>query len=302
MRAKHSSHSLAAFPVYSSAFVSSTELVLGGGGGQSRTGVKNKLRLYNVNFEKDLSLLDEYELEKGEDAPMSMAAYAATQQLVCGVNSSLEALEQGKNQNCRKFRVADGKLSFEASQSTLAITVDTVDDDFQKVTVLSPDGAFVAVAGTKDLSLLRFPSLEPAAAPIHLSKGEIYDATFSPGNLVIATTVNLLVYALPTSKIDGESEKQSGKRKDTSALGLKLEKTVEPPSLSGDNAESSFRSARFHPADSKVMYTVVNTVPPRARTKKPSRKAFVCRWDTDKWEITKHRKVSDRNVTCFDIR
>ena len=43
MRAKHSSHSLAAFPVYSSAFVSPTELVLGGGGGQSRTGVKNKL-------------------------------------------------------------------------------------------------------------------------------------------------------------------------------------------------------------------------------------------------------------------
>lgn len=40
---------------------------------------------------------------------MSMAAYAKTQQLVCGVNSSLEALKTGKNQNCRKFRVEDGK-------------------------------------------------------------------------------------------------------------------------------------------------------------------------------------------------
>ena len=36
-------HSLPAFPVYSSAFVSPTELVLGGGVGQSRSGIKNKL-------------------------------------------------------------------------------------------------------------------------------------------------------------------------------------------------------------------------------------------------------------------
>ena len=43
MRTKHSVHSLPAFPVYSSAFVSPNELVLGGGGGQSRSGIKNKL-------------------------------------------------------------------------------------------------------------------------------------------------------------------------------------------------------------------------------------------------------------------
>ena len=56
-----------------------------------------------------MTQLDELELDKGEDAPMSMAAYAATQQLICGVNSSLEVLEKGKNQNCRKFRVVDSK-------------------------------------------------------------------------------------------------------------------------------------------------------------------------------------------------
>ena len=68
----------------------------------------------------------------------------------------------------------------------------------QKVTVLSADGKLVAAAGTRDvrvllsvqkqsvfsmsiqLSLLHFPSLEPAATSIHLPKGEIYDATFSP--------------------------------------------------------------------------------------------------------------------------
>lgn len=45
MRTKHASHSLPAFPVYSCAFVSPNELVLGGGGGQTRSGIKNKLVL-----------------------------------------------------------------------------------------------------------------------------------------------------------------------------------------------------------------------------------------------------------------
>jgi hypothetical protein len=43
MRARHEPHSLPAFPVYSSSFLSSNELVLGGGGGASRSGIKNKL-------------------------------------------------------------------------------------------------------------------------------------------------------------------------------------------------------------------------------------------------------------------
>lgn len=43
MRARHISHSLPAFPVYSSSFLSENELILGGGGGASRSGIKNKL-------------------------------------------------------------------------------------------------------------------------------------------------------------------------------------------------------------------------------------------------------------------
>jgi prolactin regulatory element-binding protein len=43
MRAKHTTHTLPAFPVYSAGFISADELVLGGGGGSSRAGIKNKL-------------------------------------------------------------------------------------------------------------------------------------------------------------------------------------------------------------------------------------------------------------------
>ncbi len=121
---------------------------------------------------------------------MSMAAYAPTQQLVCGVNSSLEALKTGKNQNCRKFRVVDGKCVRPSAHGTFVIkrhssvyigyalrSVGTLchylqtqrkmiskyvltymfanisyRTSYQKVTSLSSDGEFVVVAGTKDVS------------------------------------------------------------------------------------------------------------------------------------------------------
>ena len=121
---------------------------------------------------------------------------------------------------------------------------------------------------------------------------------------MIATTVNLLVYALPAALTTPEtkSEKQSGKQKEIALAELELVETVERPSLPGETSGSSFRAARYHPSDSHTIYTVVNTVPPRTRKKSAPRQGFVCKWDTDKWEVNKHRKVSDRNVTCFDIR
>jgi hypothetical protein len=43
MRTQHTAHSFDAFPVNSAAFLSDRSLVLGGGGGASKTGVKNRL-------------------------------------------------------------------------------------------------------------------------------------------------------------------------------------------------------------------------------------------------------------------
>ncbi|OJT13356.1 hypothetical protein TRAPUB_10122 [Trametes pubescens] len=187
MRTQHTAHSLPAFPVYSSAFVSPNEFVLGGGGGQSKTGIKNKI-----------------------------------------------------------------------------------------------------------LSILDYPTLEPAGPSIHLDKGEIFDATFSSKTLVVASTVNLFAYAL-------SSDEDGGKEKEGKPAALELLKTVDRPELPGDDAGGSFRAVRYHPQDEKVLYTVVNTVPPRTRKKSSPRRAFLCKWDTDTWKVTFKRKISDRQVTCFDI-
>ncbi|KAF8076223.1 WD40 repeat-like protein [Lyophyllum atratum] len=309
MRTRHSPHSLPAFPVYSSSFLSETELVLGGGGGASRSGIKNKLRLYNVGSERSLELLDEFELEKGEDAPMSMAAHPKTSTIVCGVNSALEKLEKDENENCRVFTAKDHKLGLLSTQGTLP-PGDL--DDYQKVTVLSPDGTLLAVAGSHDLTLLSYPSLSPVAERIHTEK-EIYDATFSDTTLVIATTHHLLVYALPTSAevpqtpspTKSKGKGKAKKTKSTKQSGfstLELQHTVEVPTAIGDAAVGTFRSARYHPTDSDVLYSVINTSPPRTRkTKTPPRQAFVCKWNTQTWAVDKTRKVGDRGLTCFDV-
>lgn len=60
---------------------------------------------------------------------------------------------------------------------------------------------------------------------------------------------------------------------------------------------------RYHPLDHRVLYTIVNTSPPRSRkSKTTSRQAFVLKWNTDTWTVEKMRKIGDRGVTCFDIR
>lgn len=82
---------------------------------------------------------------------MSMAARPETKQIICGINSSEEALKVASNQNCRRYAVKDNKyvattfavrpvsdcllrLAFEASTSTL--TVNPEDDDYQVCTLL----------------------------------------------------------------------------------------------------------------------------------------------------------------------
>ncbi|KAF8974375.1 WD40 repeat-like protein [Flammula alnicola] len=293
MRPRHTQHSLPSFPVYSC-------LVLGGGGGASRSGIKNKLRLYNVSEDRSIELKDEFELEKGEDAPMSMAAHLKSGTLVCGINSVLEKLEKGENENCRAFNVADAKIKLLRTKSTL--TGNDV-DDYQKVTVLSQDGTILAVAGSHDLALLSYPSLTPIYETIHTER-EIYDVTFSD-KLVIATTHNLLVYSLPTAttpspKKGKKKSKASSTTHSEKLQSLELEKTVELPSSTGEG--STFRVARYHPLDPQTLYTVINTTPPRSKkTKGATRQAYVCKWNTNTWAVEKSRKVGDRSITCVDI-
>ncbi|KAJ7095233.1 WD40 repeat-like protein [Mycena belliarum] len=300
MRAQHTPHFLTAFPVYSSAFLSPTHLVLGGGGGASRTGIKNKLRVYDVSEDRSITLVDELELERGEDAPMSMATHLEAGTLACGVNSAEEKLSKGENENCRVYAFKEQKLGLLQTYGTL-VSGDL--DDFQKVTVLSPDGKLLVAAGTTSLQLLFFPSLAPAALALKTDK-EIYDVSFSKNTLVVATTDNLLVYALPAaaSKDSPSKNKKKGKQKAAAVPELELLRTVDAPAAVSGSTGSTFRAARYHPGNSDILYTISNTVPARSRTKKAApRQAFVCKWNTTTWAAEKVRKIGDKGLTCFAV-
>ncbi|EIN10603.1 hypothetical protein PUNSTDRAFT_132690 [Punctularia strigosozonata HHB-11173 SS5] len=294
MRVQHTAHSIGSFPVCSAAFLSPTELVLGGGGGQSRSGIKNKLKIYNIQSHDKLELVDEFELEKDGDAPMSIASRLSSNEIVCGINSTLEKQKNGQNENCRLFAFRDKKLSPVRSKGTLT-SPDNL-DDYQKVTTISPDGAFVAVAGEHDFALLTYPELILAANSIKVPKADIYDATFALTTLIIATTVNLLIYSLPKPS----DAKGKGKLAD-----LELIQTVDRPPLAGGDAGSSFRAARFHPNDYELLFTLSNTVPARSsgrgRSKQAPRLAYVCKWDVKTWKVKSMRKVGDKAATCFDM-
>ena len=117
--------------------------------------------------------------------------------------------------------------------------------------------------------------------------------------LIIATTVGLLVYSLKSK--DEESEKTS--KQDSSSLPeLELLNTIELPAVPGNEGGSSFRCARFHPSDANVLYTVVNTIPPKSAKKNAPKRSYICKWDVAMWKVAKYRKVSDRALTCFDVR
>ncbi|KAH6915234.1 quinon protein alcohol dehydrogenase-like superfamily [Coprinopsis sp. MPI-PUGE-AT-0042] len=297
MRPRHTHHPIPTFPVYSCAFLSDNQVVLGGGGGATRSGIKNKLRLYEVTDDHKVEQKVEFELEKGEDAPMSMAVHAESKTIICGVNSAEEKLLKGENENCRAFTVTGDSITPLRTRSTL-----TAGDleDYQKVTVLSPDGSLLAVAGAHDLSLLSFPSLEPVASPVHTEK-EIYDVAFGASSLVIATTHNLLVYELPTGLQSPVTEKGKAAVPNTeNSVDLVVAKTIDVPSVIGEGC--TFRSIRMHPTNPEVAFTLINTNPPRSRQKKmASRQGYAVKWNTKTWAFEKSRKIGDKGVTCFDI-
>lgn len=303
MRPRHTQHTIPAFPVYSCAFLNDATFIVGGGGGAARSGIKNKLRLYEVSEDRSIQQQHEFELEKGEDAPMSMAAHAETSSIVCGVNSTEDKLEKGLNENCRVYSVQDKQMSPLRTKGTLS-SGDL--EEYQKVTVLSPDGTLLAVAGPHHLSLLSYPSLNPVAEPIQTEK-EIYDAAFSPDSLIIATTHNLLVYSLPKTSSAPAKGKQKGKAKSktdnekSGSSALALVKTVDVPASSIGEG-STFRQIKINPLNPAIAYTVINTNPARSRQKKSApRQGFVSKWNTESWTIEKSRKVGEKGITCIDL-
>jgi len=290
-RTEHTLHALQAFPVYSLAFVSDGRVVVGGGGGASRSGIKNKLRLYEVD-RPNLALrqLSELELEAGEDAPMTIASplLSSSPIIVCGINSTEQRVQEGANENCRMYKVEEDKFVWEKSTGTIRGKDAEV---YQKVTAFSPDRKLVAAGSTDNaVALLTYPELEEACEPLSV-EGELYDVSISEKHILLTASTHLELYPLPT--------KEKGRSK------LELEKRIERPTFPGIKPDKVvFRSARFSPTQPDRLFTVLNpSAGARSKTRgvKEPTNSYVCKWDTTTWTVKRSRLVDSKPVTVFDV-
>ncbi|CAE6360317.1 unnamed protein product [Rhizoctonia solani] len=307
MRTQHALHTLQAFPVYSLGFVKNDKLLLGGGGGATRSGIKNKLRLYDVDETgAKLELLNELELEKDEDAPMSMAIDHGHNSFICGINGSIEKVEAGVNPHCRAFSVEmkeDMKplIKFERSAQ---LVKERNSEAFQKVTALSKDGTLLA-AGSSDgkpfnqVTLVSYPKLDLASEPFTIPSGELFDADFSTdGYLIVTSTTNLYVFS--------PSSAPSKMSPSTAHPQLNLVNTIPVPA---SHPNSSYRSTRWSPHDSKTAWSIINNTNGSSK----DRRGWVARWSITglgegeksqgkgEWKVARIAKVATRPITVFDV-
>ncbi|KAI9764286.1 MAG: hypothetical protein M1840_008577 [Geoglossum simile] len=138
------------YPLYAADFDPNHNgrLVVGGGGGEGRSGIGNKITVLESTT-TEVSILTELELSRDEDSVTSLAVAhsepdAHSVQIFAGVNSSTEAKKAGVNKHLRRFRVthAEGrekKTEWEVDPP-LSLFSQTGDDKdvYQRITRLSP--------------------------------------------------------------------------------------------------------------------------------------------------------------------
>ncbi|KAI9762642.1 MAG: hypothetical protein M4579_000260 [Chaenotheca gracillima] len=99
------------YPLFSVDFdpLDSQFLLVGGGGGEGRSGVGNKITLLGTGSQSELAQLGEAELSRDEDSVTSLAivrrSSADAVLALAGINSSTVAQETGKNEHLRNFAI-----------------------------------------------------------------------------------------------------------------------------------------------------------------------------------------------------
>ncbi|CAG8590552.1 12211_t:CDS:10, partial [Dentiscutata heterogama] len=262
------------------------KVIIGGGGGVERTGVKNKLVLYKVNekilekssetLEKDekiLEKLSELELEEGDDSPQCIAFHSEENIISCGINSSLEKMKTGENQNCRIFRYSDERI--ELINTTQTIRVDINEDYYQKATAFNHNGKLLATGGSDSkLTVLKYPSLDVAFPPVNFDKQEIYDVDFNSTGDQVAVVSEKLLRILSTK--DGERIQ-----------------SIERPTFQ-KSSQCKFRACRFGKGSSEgYLFTVVNSI--------SKFRAFIVKWDVKTWNKVLLKAVSRKPITAFAV-
>ncbi|TGZ82904.1 hypothetical protein EX30DRAFT_362502 [Ascodesmis nigricans] len=112
------------YPIFAADFLDATRLVVGGGGGEGRSGVGNKITLLDASNPTELAQLSEHLLSREEDSCMSLGIALPTDPsstlspvILAGVNSSEAILESGHNEHFRTIPISKTNGSLDISSS-----------------------------------------------------------------------------------------------------------------------------------------------------------------------------------------
>ncbi|KAG0147439.1 hypothetical protein CROQUDRAFT_656185 [Cronartium quercuum f. sp. fusiforme G11] len=272
-------------PIYCAVFIQKDRLILGGGGGSSKSGVGNKLWLIRLEPErKQHVILYEHSLPRDSDAPMSLDLDPTSGLLLTGINSSPTDLKAGRNDHFRTFTVKESTLD---PKDACQILDFKTEEDYQRIVCLSrTTPRLLAVGGSNNqLKLLSYPSLKSATtSPIDCPPGELLSADFSEDGkqFLVCTSKAVRLFSIT----------RSSKSKGPKTVKLAQEQEFVPPT---DRFPTSFRSARFGSGPtSESVLTVLN---PHDR----KRGARVLSWNATSGVLQRSRAVSGRPVTAFDV-
>ncbi|ANB14994.1 Sar family guanine nucleotide exchange factor SEC12 [Sugiyamaella lignohabitans] len=144
------------YPVFASVWDSNSSLVIGGGGGEGRNGVKNKITVIKVRPEnKGLAVRNEIVLAGDEDNPTSLDV-GGHGRIYAGVNRSTKAIQEGRNTHLRVFdykntSIRDGSgVTGGTSEELAAVKVFSANDsnEYQKCTRVSNSGELLALSSS----------------------------------------------------------------------------------------------------------------------------------------------------------
>ncbi|KAH0544438.1 hypothetical protein FGG08_001465 [Glutinoglossum americanum] len=138
------------YPLYAADFdpQDNNRLVVGGGGGEGRSGIGNKITVLEFTT-TEISTLAELELSRDEDSVTSLAVPLSqsnphSMRVFAGVNSSLAAKQAGMNKHFRRFTMGytDGKAKKAMWEVNPPLSLFSPNDEdkevYQRITRLSP--------------------------------------------------------------------------------------------------------------------------------------------------------------------
>lgn len=178
------------YPVYAADFdpYKRGYLVVGGGGGEGRSGVPNQITLLDVSSRASIEVAAEVDLTRDEDAVMTLANLASKDGLItfAGINSSTKERVADQNKHLRSFKIdyprkkkTEAKAEAKAEKGSVAFlgktqlfkpptTATAKNENYQRLLRLSP--AQKRESGSKRIGAIA-TSLNPVAELV------IFDAT-----------------------------------------------------------------------------------------------------------------------------